>query len=178
LCFICSDCETYISIDDLRINLWNLEVTDQGFNIVDIKLINMEDFIGTLLNLRREFSTFGDGWTELMRLLELSKLTTRYDFVCVLMEQTKVITFVEFHPTIARCWHIVIATVPFASLTCASQYSMANVLSCMVPPPTPIMHSPLVPFSTSLNPISYWCVDLCSICNDKAKFVHNLMMPL
>ncbi|KAG0556649.1 hypothetical protein M758_11G067800 [Ceratodon purpureus] len=38
-----SDCETYISADDLRINLWNLEVSDQSFNIVDIKPTNMED---------------------------------------------------------------------------------------------------------------------------------------
>ena len=38
-----SDCETYISADDLRINLWNLEIADQSFNIVDIKPSNMEE---------------------------------------------------------------------------------------------------------------------------------------
>jgi serine/threonine-protein phosphatase 2A regulatory subunit B len=38
-----SDCETYVSADDLRINLWNLEISDQSFNIVDIKPVNMED---------------------------------------------------------------------------------------------------------------------------------------
>eukprot|EP00193_Tetraselmis_chui_P002242 CAMPEP_0177763542 /NCGR_PEP_ID=MMETSP0491_2-20121128/6927_1 /TAXON_ID=63592 /ORGANISM="Tetraselmis chuii, Strain PLY429" /LENGTH=511 /DNA_ID=CAMNT_0019279657 /DNA_START=495 /DNA_END=2028 /DNA_ORIENTATION=+ len=38
-----SDQETFISADDLRVNLWNLEVTDQSFNIVDIKPANMED---------------------------------------------------------------------------------------------------------------------------------------
>lgn len=38
-----SDQETYLSADDLRINLWNLEVTDQSFNIVDIKPTNMEE---------------------------------------------------------------------------------------------------------------------------------------
>eukprot|EP00249_Psilotum_nudum_P024761 c29288_g4_i1 orf=672-2216(-) len=38
-----SDGETYISADDLRINLWNMEVSDQSFNIVDIKPANMED---------------------------------------------------------------------------------------------------------------------------------------
>lgn len=38
-----SDQETYLSADDLRINLWNLEVTDQSFNIVDIKPANMEE---------------------------------------------------------------------------------------------------------------------------------------
>ncbi|CAG8572328.1 3667_t:CDS:2, partial [Racocetra fulgida] len=36
-----SDGETYISADDLRINLWNLNISDQ--NIVDIKPINMEE---------------------------------------------------------------------------------------------------------------------------------------
>lgn len=38
-----SDDETYLSADDLRINLWNLQRTDQSFNIVDIKPTNMED---------------------------------------------------------------------------------------------------------------------------------------
>ncbi|XP_071722801.1 serine/threonine protein phosphatase 2A 55 kDa regulatory subunit B beta isoform-like [Rutidosis leptorrhynchoides] len=38
-----SDGETFISADDLRINLWNLEISDQCFNIIDIKPSNMED---------------------------------------------------------------------------------------------------------------------------------------
>ncbi|CAB1319720.1 unnamed protein product, partial [Coregonus sp. 'balchen'] len=60
-----SDCETYLSADDLRINLWNLEITDRSFraplfvvvsellclpltsltssDIVDIKPANMEE---------------------------------------------------------------------------------------------------------------------------------------
>lgn len=38
-----SDGETYISADDLRVNLWNLSVNNQSFNIVDIKPENMED---------------------------------------------------------------------------------------------------------------------------------------
>lgn len=38
-----SDQETFISADDLRINLWHLDVTDQSFNIVDIKPPHMED---------------------------------------------------------------------------------------------------------------------------------------
>ncbi|GAA0160224.1 protein phosphatase [Lithospermum erythrorhizon] len=38
-----SDGETFISADDLRINLWNLEINDQSFNIVDVKPKNMED---------------------------------------------------------------------------------------------------------------------------------------
>ncbi|KNA21140.1 hypothetical protein SOVF_045840 [Spinacia oleracea] len=38
-----SDGETFISADDLRINLWNLEISSQSFNIVDVKPSNMED---------------------------------------------------------------------------------------------------------------------------------------
>uniref|UniRef100_A0A5B7CAD2 Serine/threonine-protein phosphatase 2A 55 kDa regulatory subunit B n=1 Tax=Davidia involucrata TaxID=16924 RepID=A0A5B7CAD2_DAVIN len=38
-----SDGETFVSADDLRINLWNLEVSDQCFNIIDMKPSNMDD---------------------------------------------------------------------------------------------------------------------------------------
>lgn len=38
-----SDDETFISADDLRINLWNLGISNQCFNIVDIKPANMEE---------------------------------------------------------------------------------------------------------------------------------------
>ncbi|CAK9330220.1 unnamed protein product [Citrullus colocynthis] len=37
------DGETFISADDLRINLWNLEISNQCFNIIDMKPSNMED---------------------------------------------------------------------------------------------------------------------------------------
>jgi len=48
LCFVYSDGETFISADDLRINLWNLEISNQSFNIVDVKPANMEDLTGKL----------------------------------------------------------------------------------------------------------------------------------
>ncbi|KDO27686.1 hypothetical protein SPRG_07315 [Saprolegnia parasitica CBS 223.65] len=38
-----SDGETFLSADDLRINLWHLGVSNQSFNIVDIKPNNMEE---------------------------------------------------------------------------------------------------------------------------------------
>lgn len=38
-----SDGETFLSADDLRINLWNLGISDQSFNIVDIKPVNMDE---------------------------------------------------------------------------------------------------------------------------------------
>lgn len=44
---MCSDGETFISADDLRINLWNLEISNQCFNIIDMKPSNMEDLTGT-----------------------------------------------------------------------------------------------------------------------------------
>jgi serine/threonine-protein phosphatase 2A regulatory subunit B len=38
-----SDGETFLSADDLRINLWHLQVPNESFNIVDIKPSNMDD---------------------------------------------------------------------------------------------------------------------------------------
>lgn len=38
-----SDGETFISADDLRINLWNLAISDESYNIIDVKPANMED---------------------------------------------------------------------------------------------------------------------------------------
>ena len=38
-----SDGEHFASADDLRVNLWNLEVNDHAFNVVDLKPANMED---------------------------------------------------------------------------------------------------------------------------------------
>ncbi|CAH8501638.1 unnamed protein product [Schistosoma turkestanicum] len=38
-----SDQETFLSADDLRINLWHLDVSSQSFTIVDLKPSNMQD---------------------------------------------------------------------------------------------------------------------------------------
>lgn len=38
-----SDAMTFLSADDLRVNVWNLESTNNSFNVVDIKPSNMED---------------------------------------------------------------------------------------------------------------------------------------
>lgn len=43
-----SDGQTFLSADDFMINLWNLEVNDQCFNIIDTKPPNMEDLTGDL----------------------------------------------------------------------------------------------------------------------------------
>ena len=38
-----SDQQTFISADDLRINLWHLDVSNESFNIVDVKPNNLEE---------------------------------------------------------------------------------------------------------------------------------------
>ncbi|KAF6131047.1 hypothetical protein HJG60_007949 [Phyllostomus discolor] len=38
-----SDHEMYLSADDLRINLWHLEITDRSFNIMDMRPSDMEE---------------------------------------------------------------------------------------------------------------------------------------
>lgn len=55
-----SDGETFISSDDLRINLWNLNIQDQSFNIVDIKPANMEEL--TEVITAAEFHPLSCNW--------------------------------------------------------------------------------------------------------------------
>lgn len=55
-----SDGETFISADDLRINLWNLQIQDQSFNIVDIKPANMEEL--TEVVTAAEFHPISCNW--------------------------------------------------------------------------------------------------------------------
>jgi serine/threonine-protein phosphatase 2A regulatory subunit B len=55
-----SDGETFISSDDLRINLWNLNIQDQSFNIVDIKPTNMEEL--TEVITAAEFHPMSCNW--------------------------------------------------------------------------------------------------------------------
>lgn len=38
-----SDGETFLSADNLRINLWNAHIPDKAFNIIDTKPVNMQD---------------------------------------------------------------------------------------------------------------------------------------
>lgn len=41
-----SDQETYLSADDLRINLWHLEITDQSFSILFSMSLNIYFIFG------------------------------------------------------------------------------------------------------------------------------------
>lgn len=50
-----SDGETFISADDLRINLWNLEIRNRCFNIIDMKPENVEDLTGYFLDYLSPF---------------------------------------------------------------------------------------------------------------------------
>ncbi|KAM7523588.1 hypothetical protein LguiA_013490 [Lonicera macranthoides] len=47
-----SDGETFISVDDLRINLWNLEISNKSFNIVDVKPANMEELTDVMTSAK------------------------------------------------------------------------------------------------------------------------------
>ena len=40
---ICNDAATFLSADDLRINMWNIERSDTAFNLVDFKPSNMTE---------------------------------------------------------------------------------------------------------------------------------------
>ena len=48
-----SDRETFLSADDLRINLWHLDISSCSFNILDIKPAKMEDLTEVLRPLAR-----------------------------------------------------------------------------------------------------------------------------
>lgn len=47
-----SDCETYISADDLRINLWHLEITDRSFSILCSLNLFMYIFPKNILHIK------------------------------------------------------------------------------------------------------------------------------
>jgi serine/threonine-protein phosphatase 2A regulatory subunit B len=40
---LCSDGELFISADDLRVNLWNLEISTEAFTVIDTKPTNMNE---------------------------------------------------------------------------------------------------------------------------------------
>ncbi|KAH0849984.1 hypothetical protein HID58_095887 [Brassica napus] len=76
-----SDGETFISADDLRINLWNLEISNQSFNIVDVKPEKMEDLSGKALVY-----------------FSFCPISNR-DMLIPHLVLAEVITSAEFHPT-------------------------------------------------------------------------------
>lgn len=51
-----------MSADDLRINLWHLEVTNQCFSIVDMKPLDMEDLVGDLVFYSEELKCYMHEW--------------------------------------------------------------------------------------------------------------------
>lgn len=71
-----SDQETYISADDLRINLWNLNISDQSFSTLF--------FVCPFSSLTLDLSTYAD-------IVDIKPANME--------ELTEVITAAEFHPT-------------------------------------------------------------------------------
>lgn len=51
-----SDCETYLSADDLRVNLWNLEISDRSFSILScvVGLLVSKMYFLLLIFLKQE----------------------------------------------------------------------------------------------------------------------------
>ncbi|PIA64414.1 hypothetical protein AQUCO_00100117v1 [Aquilegia coerulea] len=106
-----SDGETFISADDLRINLWNLEISNQSFNIVDVKPANMEDLtvVITYYNLKSYFAILIDKfWFSISRIIAhmpRAAWVTLY-MSCIrhglhlhrIGPSRNVITSAEFHP--------------------------------------------------------------------------------
>lgn len=72
-----SDCETYLSADDLRVNLWNLEISDRSFSILScvVALLVFEICFCLLLIhlLKMLIDPFLSGWGSLtyLKLLPL-----------------------------------------------------------------------------------------------------------
>lgn len=57
-----SDEETFLSADDLRVNLWNLNFIDQSFNVVDLKPPSIEDLTEVITTAKfhpKECNLFG-----------------------------------------------------------------------------------------------------------------------
>lgn len=78
-----SDLATFLSADDLRVNLWSLDVTEQSFNIVDIKPSNMEDL------------TEVSGWGEEHK----ASCPVAWLLTIIAFFLLQVITCAEFHPS-------------------------------------------------------------------------------
>ena len=53
-----SDRETFLSADDLRINLWHLDISSCSFNILDIKPAKMEDLTEVLPPLAERLHSY------------------------------------------------------------------------------------------------------------------------
>lgn len=47
-----SDGETFLSADDLRINVWNIAVNTESYNVVDVKPANLEDLTEVITSAR------------------------------------------------------------------------------------------------------------------------------
>ncbi|EMP32850.1 Serine/threonine-protein phosphatase 2A 55 kDa regulatory subunit B gamma isoform, partial [Chelonia mydas] len=95
-----SDCETYMSADDLRINLWHLAITDRSFNGEDEEeedelgestqhtvLPDSQDLFITLIEIPSQPNEAGEGTSDIVDIKPAN-----------MEDLTEVITASEFHP--------------------------------------------------------------------------------
>ena len=133
-----SDGETFISADDLRVNLWNLEVSNQSFNIVDVKPTNMEDltgmlssltlfevlyivvYVNNLLNL--EFSSFHVYYLKTLCLLSMFLNTT--------WSLQRLLHQLSFIQSIVICSHIAVQKAPSVWLIWGNQLCVILTRNC------------------------------------------------
>ncbi|XP_062222751.1 serine/threonine protein phosphatase 2A 55 kDa regulatory subunit B beta isoform-like [Phragmites australis] len=100
------DGETFVSADDLRINLWHLDVTGQCFNIVDMKPADMEDLVEVITSAEFHPSSCGllayGSSRGLVRLVDL-RLSALCDHVRIFQDRENRIQPKTFFTEIISC---------------------------------------------------------------------------
>lgn len=93
-----SDQETYLSADDLRINLWHLEITDQSFSILFYAMY----ILNNLMNLVFKYSISN----HVLKYLHSIKLVTVFFFLPLKRYQLRAMYSVFFLSILHRyCRH-------------------------------------------------------------------------
>ncbi|KAG5110705.1 hypothetical protein JHK82_039928 [Glycine max] len=87
-----SDGETFISANDLRINLWKLEISNQSFNIVDVKPANMEDM-----------TALGLGKTGGLKVGSEKQMFYVGNSLCILRQRSIAISETRFELALVEC---------------------------------------------------------------------------
>ncbi|KAL6633981.1 hypothetical protein ACP70R_026652 [Stipagrostis hirtigluma subsp. patula] len=102
-----SDGETFVSADDLRINLWHLDVTSQCFNIVDMKPESMEDLVEVITTAEFHPSSCGllayGSSRGLLRLVDLRRSALCDHSVRIFQDQESCVQPRTFFTEIVSC---------------------------------------------------------------------------
>lgn len=98
-----SDLQTFISTDDLRVNLWNLEITDRSFSILSLLgPVGTRQLLSELKSRRVFWGGFFESSSSHVPMLQLFLSACFLDIVDIkpanMEELTEVITSAEFHP--------------------------------------------------------------------------------